>query len=382
MSSGTLTDTSTANIYTGKVVSQSYRDALACHIYMLYSMMFIIESGLKASKNMSTVSVSKGKSNKKKGESTKKGKDYTTDGDNATAIREDSMETMLAVIQTMSKCASILWPRAVPDESVIGLPSRIAYLILESATTSQSRKSVLTNNALNVIAISLETDERLFGTGIAVLFDLLHSYEHTAGLVADLCCLVKQSPVNKLALELFREIGRIDTSNISSVETEGKASGVKNVAPFILELAERKPQLVFEFIDLILQHLNSDPYYFRSAIISSIGLILTKSDSELETVQDDSESEWVNDEESMKKQKKSEITSKLFSILISRAMDVNSFVRAAAIKSLAHLIEKNSLPLERLVAVTTIAIDRLQDRTVIVRRCSIQVSIYIFKSLR
>lgn len=357
-----------------KVVSQSFRDAFACHIYMLYSVMFIIESDIKAGKNMSTASVSKGKSAKKKGESTKKGKEHPNDGENITAIRDDCMEIMHVVTETMAKCSSVLWLRAVPDESVLGLPSRISYMILETAITAQNRKSSMTIHALNIIAISLDSDDRLFGTGLPVLLDLLHSYEHAAPLVADICCLVKENPINKLALELLREIGRIDTSNISSVETEGKASGVKNVAPFIIELAERKPRFVLENIDLLLPHMNSDPYYFRSAIISAIGLILTDRDLGQDTTTDDCESEWVVDDVPSKKPKTSELKQKLFDTLIMRARDVNSFVRAAVMKSLAQLIEQKSLPLERLVAVTTLAIDRLQDRTVIVRRYSMQVS--------
>jgi condensin complex subunit 1 len=212
--SGTVRDNSAVNANSGKVVSQSFRDAFACHIYMLYSVMFIIESDLKAGKNVSAATVSKGKSGKKKGESTRKGKENSNDSENIASMRDHCMETMHIVTQSMTKCSPILWSRAVPDESVIGLPSRIAYLILETAITSQSRKSSFTSHALNIIAISLDSDDRLFGTGIAVLFDFLHSYEHAASLVADLCCLVKETPVNKLALELLREIGRIDNSNI------------------------------------------------------------------------------------------------------------------------------------------------------------------------
>jgi len=362
---------------TAKVVSQAFRDALACHIYMLYSLMLIIESDLKAGKNVTSAPVSKGKAGKKKGDNSKRGKEPQSDAENITAIREDCMEIMLLASQSMAKCKSILWPRGVPDEAVIGLPSRISFLMLETATSSQNRKALSTSKALSIIAISVDSDDRLFSTALAVLVDLLHSFEHAASLVAELCCLVKEQPVNKLALELLREIGRIDTSNISSVETEGKASGVKNVAPFIVELAERKPQFVLAHMDLLLPHMNSDPYYFRSAIVSAIGIVLTKSDTDTDATQKDDhdeDTEWVNDEESSRKQKLADMAQKLFNILIARARDVNSFVRAAVMKSLAHLIEKQSLPIDRLIPVTALAIDRLQDRTVIVRRYSMQVS--------
>jgi hypothetical protein len=42
---------------------------------------------------------------------------------------------------------------------------------------------------------------------------------------------------------------------------------------------------------------------------------------------------------------------------------------------LNDLTEKQSLPLDRVMPVTAIAIDRLQDKTVMVRRNAMQVSV-------
>jgi condensin complex subunit 1 len=357
-------------------VTQSFRDAFSCHIYMLYNAMFIMESDLKADKIMSSVPSLKDKPAKKNSGRMRRAIDQPDSAEYIDLIRDESIEAMLFVSQTMSKCRYTLWPRGVPEESVICLPLRVSFLILESGSTSQFRKSSLMKNTLNTIATSLSSDDRLFNTALVVLVDLLHSYEHAAALIAELCCLIQDRPVNKLAIELLREVGRIDTSNLSPVETEGKASGIKNVAPFIYELAERKPQVMLMNINLVLSHLDSDPYYFRSAIVSAIGLVLINSSKDDHDLDEDGNemTEFVDSEACSKKEKLIEIKEKLFSILLERARDVNSFVRAAVLKSFALIIEKQSLPIRQLIPVTALSIDRVQDRTVIVRRHAMQVS--------
>ena len=51
----------------------------------------------------------------------------------------------------------------------------------------------------------------LLGTVVAALVDLLHTYDHMATLVAELCTTVNERPTNVLAIELLREISRLDT---------------------------------------------------------------------------------------------------------------------------------------------------------------------------
>jgi len=209
------------------------------------------------------------------------------------------------------------------------------------------------------------------------LVDLLHTYDHIASLVAELCCIVKE---NILATELLREIGRLDTTE-GSHDTGGKASGIKNIAPFISELAAVRPRVVLSNISLLLPHLDSEPYIMRSAIVNSIGHILVREDQTLL----ENKTEKENDSESGDEENKQDrhvvnmtkTRSSLFDILCDRTCDITSFTRAAALKVLNDLAEKQSLPLDRIMPVTAIAIDRLQDKAVMVRRYAMQVSCFV-----
>ena len=342
-----------------QVVPQAFRDAFACHLYMLFSVMFFMESEAKVA-------------------SSQRGENKV---DNETiAARATCADAMLIAAQSMGKHRSTLWQRGVPDESVVGLPCRISYQMLESATGVVARKAASADAALGMIAATVDSADKLLGTVVAALMDLLHSYEHIAPLVAELCTMVSEEPRNRLAVELLREIGRLDAQNASGGDTGGKASGIKNLAPFISELATSRPRIVLSNISLLLPHLNSEPYGLRSSIVNAIGQILVhigKEGSERHD-DDDEEEDHENSDESkavVGKQSLQKSRTALLDILADRVHDVSSFTRVAVLKAWIGITQSGSLPLERLMLVTSLAIDRLQDKTVMVRRSAMQVSI-------
>lgn len=355
------------------VVSQSFRDALACHIYFLFTLMFLTESKEKLGKSLLGSNGTNGKT-KSKGGRSKKSKD--SDGDMSAANRSACAEAMHFAAITMCEQKSRLWKRSVPDEAVVGLPCRIAYQMLESATGVVARKASSGDEALEMIAATVDSAPCLLNTVVAALVDLLHTYDHMAPLVAELCCKVNEKPSNVLATELLREIGRLDTEGYT--DQGGKASGIKNVAPLISELAAVRPRVVLSNLSLLLPHLDSEPYVLRSAIISSIGHILVREDQTL--VVDETRDTASGGDEETKKDDERQIAnmgktrSALFDILCERTRDVTSFTRGASLKVLNELTEKQSVPLDRIMPVTEIAIDRLNDKTVMVRRYAMQVS--------
>jgi condensin complex subunit 1 len=127
--------------------------------------------------------------------------------------------------------------------------------------------------------------------------------------------------------------------------------------------------------------LDSEPYVLRSAIINSIGHILVREDRSLIDVRDGDGGQGSGEggEGGGKEERQivnmAKTRASLFDILCDRTRDVTSFTRAASLKVLNELTEKQSLPLDRVMPVTAIAIDRLQDKTVMVRRNAMQVSV-------
>ena len=249
---------------------------------------------------------------------------------------------------------NVLRKQGVRVNAVISLPSRIAYLILETCTTQASRKAG-DDKALSMLVYAVDSNIQL-NTIVAALVDLMSTYDHIAGLAAELCGRVKECTLGN---ELLREIRRLDLNDV----------GIKNVAPFLAQLANVRGKVVPSNIPIILPLLESEVYVLRSAIVNAIVCILLRQDQEEKT-----EEQGEEDVKPAAKTMNATNRSALFDILCGRTRDITSFTRSAALKTLNELTEKQSLPLDRVGPVTEIAIDRLRDKTVMVRRCAMQVS--------
>ena len=347
------------------VVSQEFRDAFACHLYMLFSIMFLMESEARIGNSTSAKPPVRGGGRKNR----KTSADSPVEGEDTVQMRAVCADAMLVAAKSMGKNRSRLWKRGVGDESVVVLPCRIAYQMLESASGVIARKAASGDTALGMIAATVDSSDSVMGTVVAALMDLMHSYEHLAPLCAELCTLVS---TNRLPVELIREVGRLDTSGISASESANKASGIKFVAPFVCELALHRPQIVLANISHLLQHLATDPYYLRSAILTALGHIIEYIGRALKpSSPGDSSTDATESETSPGNLQKSRAA--LLDILQERSHDISSYTRSAVLKSWIRLAHSGSIPVERIPLVTTMAIDRLQDKTVIVRKQSLQV---------
>lgn len=335
-----------------QVVSEEFRSAFSFHVYMLFSVMFFTESEAKGAVGI------KDRKNDNKSEHME-----------LNAVRSACAKAMLSACIAMCKHKSHLWQRGVADEAVAMLPCRIAYQMLEASTGVVARKAACGDIALEIISITIDSSANLLSQIVAALVDLLHAYEHLAPLVAELCTSINKDPTNRLGVELLREIGRLNT-NVES-DAGGKASGIRNVAPFISELARLRPRLVLTSLSHILSHLKSEPYSIRSAIVTAIGHILIYIG-----ISDSTTPNEPNDE-SESNLDMSKSRNALLDILIERTLDVSSFTRAAVLKAWISIVQSGALPIDRLLVVTNLAADRLQDKTVMVRRHAMQVSNFV-----
>lgn len=331
-----------------QVVPQTFRDAFACHLYMMFSIMFFVESEAKVAKGI-------------------KG-DKGGDSNFTASSRAACADAMMVAAKAMSKNRAILWRRGVPDEAVVIIPCRIAFQMIESATGVAARKSVNAAAAMAMISATVDSTEGVMSTVVAALMDLMHSYEHVAPICAEICCMVSENPTNRLALELLREIGRLNTNGLGGGETGGKASGIKNVAPFISHLASLRPRTVLANIPHLMPHFNSECYNLRSALVAAIANILSSSDGLKEKTGSGGEGD-----ESHAMPSDSKSRGALLQILKERVHDVSSFSRSAVLKAWIQIVQSQSLPVEWFIPVTELAIDRLRDKTIMVRRQSMQL---------
>eukprot|EP00536_Pseudo-nitzschia_multiseries_P014524 jgi/Psemu1/298752/fgenesh1_pm.719_\ len=363
----TTQQSSTKTARQNNVVSQEFRDAYACHLYMLFSIMFFMESEARIGSTGNKKTKSSSRAGAKKTGNTSS--DSHLDGEDTIKMRAACADAMLTAARSMGENRFTLWKRGVADESVVVLPCRIAYQMLESASGVIARKAASGDIALAMIAATVDSCDSLMGTIIAALMDLMHSFEHLAALCAELCTLVS---TNRLGVELIREVGRLDTCGTSGSDSANKASGIKFVAPFVCELALCRPQLVLSNISHLLQHLETEPYYLRSAILTALGHIIEYIGKALKPNHSDSSTvnavEWEASPGNLQKS-----SAALLDILQERSLDASSYTRSAVLKAWIRLADSGSIPVERVLPVTRMAIDRLQDKTVMVRKQSLQL---------
>lgn len=281
------------------------------------------------------------------------------------AIREVAVEAMLNATEAMASCRTTLWLRGVPDEAVVMLPCRIAYPMLELATGVLARKASCSDKMIRMIATTIDAYESSLSTVSAALMDLMHSFDHMATLTAELCTIVSEQPVNRLAVELLREIGRLEGD-------DGKAAGIKNIAPFISELAFLRPRLVHSNILHLLPHLDSEPYNLRSSIVTAISHILVFLAKYNDSL-DATEVGKNTTEQVLPMQNNTKSQAALILILKERVHDISSYTRATSIKAWIRLLEEQAVPKEIIIDVARLAMDRLQDKTVVVRKQSMVV---------
>lgn len=251
---------------------------------------------------------------------------------------------LLNAAHHMAKYPNVLWKRGVVDESVIILPCRTAYTLLEASSGVINRRSACGDIALQILEVSL-SHSSILSLITTSLMDMMHSMEHMAGLVAELC-----TKNDSLAVELLREVSRLD------------GMGIKNVAPFVSSLAASHPRLVLKHMPQLLFFLDNEPYTMRNALITAIGHILQS------LSQENVDPEAVTTMDSAKAREN------LFTVLSTRIYDTSSYTRATVLKTWISLVQAKCLPRERIIPVTRMAVDRLQDRTVIVRKQALLVS--------
>jgi condensin complex subunit 1 len=325
----------------GEAVPQSFRDAYACHIYMLYSFMFLFESDAKGK---------------------------TKNANEIVNIRQISSEAMLRSAETMSVYRTTLWYRGVPDEAVVLLPCRIAYPMLELLTGVLARRACCGDQVLRMISVTLNANEFVLNSVASAMMDLMYSFEHMAAITAEICTMVNEHPLNRLAVELLREFGRLDSG-------DGKAAvGVKNVAPFVSELALLRPKIVLSNISHILSQLNAEQYNLRSSIVTAIGhvvefLLIQSTGSKKEELIEEVEQCYSPGHVT-------KAVNSLLLVLAERCHDTSSYTRAAAVKAWIRLSESCCIPRERIIEVTTLAMDRVHDKTVVVRKQAMQVQFH------
>ena len=333
-----------------------FYDFFGLHMYLLFSSMSSLESSFKLNSRATC------------------GKDSETHSDNSAQNR--AMKVMSHCAEVMQKYSSKFWKLGVADEEYVSIPTRISYQVLENVQRPKSMKQC----SLDVVKATIKGGNNM-STVVAALMDLMHNFEHVSPLVAEMCGEMKET---SLAEEMLRDI-----SNLNCDGSKASINSTKNVSGFIPEIAKRKPEVARKYIALLIGLLDREPHQLRSNILVALGILAGAKEEQEEDAHDDENSDGDegggnDDGEGSKNEESSEggvcppknyakTIESLLDVLTERAHDTSSFTRTAVLKTWGSLISSGNLPLDRVCPVAMLAIDRLQDKTVMVRRNALQM---------
>lgn len=289
------------------------------------------------------------------------------------------IETLLSATVVMDECRKNIWQRGVVDEQVVLLPCKMAYLLLERSTGIVARRTHGAKEAMEILTCTVQAHASLLTHVVASLWDMLHNHEHMASLTAELCTADRGGFL--LTQEMLREYGRLDGSG------DVKTTGLKFVAPWVAHLAERRPDWLLPHLSHLIAHLaQSEAYPLRSAVVGALSSILLQQpdkNGNQEEQSDKQDAQGIDEENEDPVAGTTPLAPATLSTttreqilqrLVVQAHDVSSFTRAAVLKAWGRLATNRSLPKDWILRVTQLALERLSDKTVVVRKQSMQVS--------
>lgn len=285
-----------------------------------------------------------------------KGKRTTKSTKSATATKSkkkasawvwiDQIPSVLSLLSKLLKSlpTSRIWTSTAERDGFIGVVTRPAYQIAESEIFMKVEKIRL--GVYKVICVAVKSHGHGFAFQISLL-QCLQYFEHLSEPMAEILdVLDKEFDVSGVGDEVLREISQ---KTFPAVDTKGP----RTYGKFLVHLAELSPKIVLKQMSLLLDHVDSEAYPMRVAMVDIIGHLI----------------KYLASADQIEKREKK--INSLFEMLGERFLDVSSYVRVKVLQVLSRIWDlPQKFPKQRLI-MTEHAISSLHDKTPSVRRASI-----------
>ncbi|XP_015481464.1 condensin complex subunit 1 isoform X2 [Parus major] len=265
---------------------------------------------------------------------------------------EEEREPLLRLLtQLLQLDLRQLWGGLAVEEEFFSLMTGSCYRILENPSIGLQRYRVTREAVTHLLAAALVHCDHMFSATLKIT-QMLQHFEHVAPVFAQAVSLwAKEYGLKSLVGELLREIGQKCPQDLAR-----EASGVKGYATFISELAEQIPTLVLSNMSVLLPHLDGESYMMRNAILAAMAEVLVQV---LNGDQLEEAARGTRD--------------KFLDILQAHVCDINSFVRSRVLQLFTRIVQRKALPLTQFQSAVSLAVGRLQDKSVIVVKNAIQL---------
>ncbi|WRX25150.1 Condensin complex subunit 1 [Theobroma cacao] len=254
---------------------------------------------------------------------------------------------------------ALLFGSADPDENYLSFIVKNSFSMFENTMLLKDSE---TKDALCRIIGACATKYHYTEQSSASIMHLIHKYDFVVIHMADAVALAeKKYGDGTLAISLIREIGR--TNPKAYVKD---TAGAENVGRFLVELADRLPKLMSTNIGLLVPHFGGESYKIRNALVGVLGKLVAKAFKDVEG-------------EVSSKSVRLRTKQAMLEILLERCRDVSAYTRSRVLQVWAELCEEHSVSIGLWNEVATVAAGRLEDKSAIVRKSTLNLLIMMLQ---
>lgn len=261
-----------------------------------------------------------------------------------------------------------LWNCGLPELEFLNLYWQLAEMYMLERNELLSSDQMLND----IISSLVELVSHCFHTTLShvIVSSFAHSltkHEHFCQILANILRtsrnLVEKYEDTRLCRAVILEIGRLEFE-----QTTKDLNGVKRVGFFIEQLSMKIPVLVRSNLSVLLPHFNDEAYPIRCSLVRAIAHLVEHLKGEKELKEAAQEKERTEGDDEEENTSVGNTRDKLIDILVERAHDVTSYVRAEAIRSLATLSAHQAIPISYFLIAADICTERIHDKSSIVRK--------------
>ncbi|KIJ62112.1 hypothetical protein HYDPIDRAFT_30664 [Hydnomerulius pinastri MD-312] len=241
-----------------------------------------------------------------------------------------------------------IWMTSPERDAFITCLTRPAHHIAESE--QYMKVAAIKMNIYKVICTAVKNHGHALAAQISIMQSLQY-YEHLSEPMAELLShLAKDFDYAQLGDEILREIAG---KTFSAQDTKGPRA----FSRFLVKFSEESPRSVLKQISILLAHLDSESYPMRMALVEVIGALIRELSSSEELNTDGNQTHKQLDG--------------LFELLISRTLDLSSYVRSKVLSTLSKLCDLQvPFPKQRL-NITKHAMSMLEDKASTTRKSAV-----------
>ena len=314
-------------------------------LYLFCQMVELIEGD--QANSIDTVTGAKRKGNKKS-----KDDDFTWDWD------QERLRAVTFLYNLVQLPLNPLFDPPMMEEEVVTQLAGTCFKILENPVMAFQNKKDIRLSLIEVLGTLNKKYNYTLSCSLKFVQHLKH-FEHLVTVLGQATeVLVRQFNCNSMVMELVREISRIDSRELAR-----DTSGTRSYSMFLVELAERLPDMMKPSLAILSSHLDGESYTMRKCVLAVMGEIVAKVLS-----REDLDEAGKDDRDSF------------LDCLEDHMHDVHAHVRSHVLQIWGKLCKDKCIPLTRQHSVLELCVGRLQDKSSNVRKASVQLLTTLLES--